>query len=181
MKLNALSFHFTVAQTRDIILDYWSTIESFLLEKAAAQTSGVQAYFQNIADPRAVEIFHRSLLARGYDVDPTDVTRLFQFLLRFIFEDFRKEEFLSWYAEKRRRREAREKRRNHIESEYRVDDMRYCNAIEALEAEMKEDCKNEAELLGLELVLMGTWSAESELLIPCHPLYGRKIYAFSHS
>ena len=92
------------------------------------------------------------------DTWETGVEALFNFLLHYNV-DFRNEEFGTWDAEKRRRRETREERRKHIAANYQSEDARYQNGIEALHAELKEDCLREGELLGLRPTVRGIWSS----------------------
>ena len=178
--LNALGFNFTVAQTSNVILDFESTLEVFRSEKIAAKRSRTLVLtFQVSVESQTVAHFHRLFLARGYNVGLGDVADLFHFLFYYNM-DFRHREFRAWCTEKRRRREARERRRKHITANYRRNDPRYHRYIDALEAEMKEDCEHEADLLGLELVLKGTWTVDSTIVIPHHYLYQGKMFAYSY-
>ena len=156
--LNASNFHFTVAQTRDVVLDFISTIDGLRREELALLGAGCRVFtYQHLVESQAVATFRQSFLAKGRDVDLKDAAALFNFLLRYT-RNFRKEGFRQWYAEKRQRREARGKRWKEITAEYWKD-------FRAMEAEMKEDCEKEAELLGLRLMGKDPWSARSSIVI----------------
>ena len=180
MALNASGFNFTVAQTSNVILDFKSTIEMLRPEQMTAKSSGTLLFpFGAFVESRTVADFRRLLLARGYNVGLGEVADLYRFLFRYNM-NFRKWEFRAWCAEKRRRREARERRRKHITAQYHRNDPRYHRAFEALEAEMKEDCEKEGELLGLRLTLRGTWSVDSTIVIPCHHRWQGMMFAYSY-
>ena len=112
--------------------------------------------------------FRGFFLAKGSDVDSEEAAMLFNNLVEYS-RNFRKEEFRAWYAEKRRRREVREKRRQQMEASYPWEDRYYFEFLMAQSAGMMQDCEQEAELLGLRLVVKEGWSSESKLIIPRHP------------
>ncbi|KAL8789770.1 MAG: hypothetical protein Q9195_006662 [Heterodermia aff. obscurata] len=140
--LNAHNFHVTVAQTRDVLREFTSALRIFQREQVAARsTTGFRSFtLYQLTQSHAVIWFLHFLSDKGFRVDLGDAASLFNFLLHYN-ANFRKEEFRAWYAEKKRRREAREWRRKRMV-------VTYLQGIEALEAEMTEDCRIEFELLG---------------------------------
>lgn len=176
MTLNTFNFHFTLAQTVDIILEFDSVLKGFQSEQTGTKNAGDRVFtFQKLLKSEAVANYRRSFLAKGYDVDLENVASLFNFLLHYNV-DFRKEEFRTWYAQKRHRREAREKRRKHIAAKYQPEDARYQKGIEALQAEMKGDWEKEGKLLGLWQTVRGTWSSNSTIVLPHRHNRERRVF-----
>ena len=143
MLLNANDFRFTVAQTAGLLRHFEYNLAGFGADWMAARAKGEGVFpFKKLAESQTIVDFRRPFDRGGYDVSSKEAVSLFALLLGYILS-FREHE----RAEKRRRREAREKERRHLAAIYQPEDVRFQTGLEALNAEIMEDSETEGELL----------------------------------
>ena len=123
--LNAHGFHFAVDQTADLVLLFNDHLGIFGADWIVAIGDEDGAFtFEKLVKSLTIADFRRTSLLGGYDVSSKEVASLFRLLLEYIW-NFREHELRTWYVEKRRRIEAREKERRHIAATYQPEDARY--------------------------------------------------------